>query len=273
MKPWVLLPDVILIGDLLLILDLVATWAIGKHRRLWSPRKLTVVVGMQVLALLALTIAAFCPSQLMRAVPSIAWQREAREADVAIVFGFGLGDGIGNTVTSGASNRALLDWTVTNTDAPTILVQEGVWLAACESAVESCEFAGRKLVRMHRDDPKIRVDTFEAACCAGDRLQAMSARKVVVVAHHLQLAQAAWDLQKVLSRRGLAVELVIPELPPTPFPGSWRQWQTASPYIYKLIALVVARPRDFLRYLFQRIPATCPAPCGATCAPAGIAGR
>ncbi len=249
----VLLPDGLLLGLLVLVVILA-----------WLRHSLRFMVGLMLaVGLAALFVAALWPEDLLRAAPGADWQRKARDADRAVIFGFGLGEAPPGRLAAGDSNRFLLDWAVKSSSASCIVVQEGVWAAACDCFAESCAYQGRRLVRMHRHVKGIRVDTLEAAWCASETLRIEGARRVVVVAHDLQLLQAAWDLRRVLGERGLNIEIVIPDLPHTPFPGNWVQLQASSRYIYKPVALFWARPRDFLR----RLPAECPAPCGRTCTP------
>jgi hypothetical protein len=115
---------------------------------------------------------------------------------------------------------------------------------------------GRTLQRMHRHVEGVRVDTLEAARCAAPILLALRAKRVVVVAHDLQLTRAAWDLDRALDALGETdVELVVGDVGLVVSPGSGTQWQTCARPLYTLVELYWARPRDVLR----RIPEECPA--------------
>jgi Fic family protein len=79
------------------------------------------------------TKARFC--QQNRNVTLNARQRKViqiQPIDTAIILGFGFEtDGAGH-IQPGESNQFLLQWTLDHASADTLLVQEGVWAAACE---------------------------------------------------------------------------------------------------------------------------------------------
>ncbi len=193
--------------------------------------------------------------------------------ETAIVFGFGYiakpgdpNDTVGSGDTSrkrehilpGPANKALLDWVVEHTVADTLIVQEGVWAAACDTAATECEYQGHRLVRMHPHDPNHYVNTLDASVYALDQLSLLNRKRTLVVAHDLQLARALMAMRRVAAALPAATrtELVAPDLPPIPFVPGGAHLQTSHAWLYKPIELLVARPRDAL----WPVPRTCGSP-------------
>ncbi|MGV8040177.1 MAG: hypothetical protein AB2L07_08885 [Thermoanaerobaculaceae bacterium] len=256
MNLWTLAPTVLLLFGCVVLL---AAGSRRARRRLGAP--LLVSLGRGLLAAIGFALvlgllSSFVPGSWLRARPTAGWEDRARRAEVAVIFGYGLGPS-GDGLTPGRSNKQLLEWTLAHTSATTLLVQEGVWVARCYEHNEACTVDGRNLVRMHRHVEGVRVDTFEAAHCAADLLLAMKAKRVVVVAHDLQLHRAASNLGRCLrTLGGRELEIVVPDVGFVVSPGSWAQWQTWLRPEYTLVELLWARPRDVL----AGVPEQCPAP-------------
>jgi hypothetical protein len=67
----------------------------------------------------------------------------------------------------------------------------------------------------------------------------------MVLAHHLQLKRAAWDVTRVMEKMNLKAEVLIPDLPDIPFPHDSAQWHSRRRWRYKLVELLLSRPRDY----------------------------
>jgi hypothetical protein len=192
----------------------------------------------------------------LRAGPTPGWQARLAEVDTAIVFGFGIeseGDG-----RAGAANRFLADWTLERSRATTLIVQEGVLIAAGKGG-RQYGAPGRTVLRMHRHNAEY-VDTLDAAACALEQMERLGRRRALVVAHDLQLARAVADLHRVAQTnpRWRDMEFVVPAVPPTPFPAGSVHWHTRGFYRYATVELFVSRPRD----VFRTVPQACVAPAG-----------
>lgn len=189
-----------------------------------------------------------CCSPWQRARPTKGWQDRAAKVDTAIVLGFGIGRDSQGRPAAGRANRFLYGWALKNTAARTLLVQEGIRLAAMEIERETGQPAGRQLVMIHPHDEKRYIDTLEACGLALARMTELGRSRAVLVAHDLQLRRAYWDILK--ARRARAewrrIEVIVPRIPKTPFPGDSRHWHTRGRLRYKFVELFWSRPRDYL---------------------------
>jgi hypothetical protein len=235
-----------------------------KHRLPVSlPAVLWVILALWIgYTLLFLLFIGFFPlKRWLRAKPTEDWERKVKEVHTVILLGFGYEDDCGD-MKPGDANKRLLEWTMDHTEARTLLVQEGVWVAACESSEKECTKSGRKLMRIHRHDPTVYLNTLDTAFCAMQELEKLGEKEAVLVTHDLQLKRAAWDFGTVKqSRRSWQdIRFVIPEMPDMPYPKASIHWHTRSEWVWRIIELLVARPRDFL----GPIPDECKAPMPTT---------
>ncbi len=215
------------------------------------------LIAALVYTIVFIVLLGLTPDRWMHAVATQNWREETRDADTAIVLGFGYEKDATGTMQAGKANRFLLDWVIDNTSATTIFVQEGVWIAACGMSPDQCTYSGRELKRIHLHDEKIYVNTLDTAFCAMEQMARIHKSKAALVAHDLQLQRAAWDVERVKRRSDWhSFIFVIPEIPDTPCPANSVHWQTRNQFIYKVVELLISRPRDFL----TPVPGRCKAP-------------
>ncbi|MCP4216419.1 MAG: hypothetical protein GY765_17345 [bacterium] len=188
----------------------------------------------------------------LRATPSADWEKKIKDTDTAIILGFGYVKGKEGEMKPGAANEMLLKWTLENTSAETILVQEGVWVAAHEGKQKKYE---KQFLRIHRHDDKLDINTFDTAFCALQKMETLGKKKVILIAHDLQLQRTAWDFEKLKEKKATwkDFEFIVPEIPPTPFPGDSTQWRTRFGLLYKFIEMFLSRARDY----GSSMPSTC----------------
>jgi hypothetical protein len=218
MKGWVLFPSVACVLGTVIALAVGLCVAISQPSSWgWLIRAgLVLIFPLGFLIILVLCSFLFVS---LKARPTDNWQEEAKEADAALIFAYGLGKPVLEKMQPGESNRELLGWTLKNTGAPILLVQEGVWVAVCPEEDKECakkdkelleilrmhetEKSGnreksRTLFRMHEHSNEKYVNTGKAAFYAVDKLIGLKAKNkvvsVVVIAHDLQLKLAAWDV-------------------------------------------------------------------------------
>jgi hypothetical protein len=84
----------------------------------------------------------------------------------------------------------------------------------------------------------------------------MGKKKALLVAHDLQLQRLAWDFERISQAMCPDCTFVIPEIHDTPYPANSVHWQTRNEFVYKIVEVLIARPRDFL----SPIPTECKAP-------------
>ncbi|HSB00748.1 MAG TPA: hypothetical protein VLE49_08865, partial [Anaerolineales bacterium] len=146
-------------------------------------------------------------------------------------------------------------WIVHNkpSQMQTVLAQEAIWVAADQETLTNSDI---ELMRIHRHDPHIYVDTLNAAFCSIQQTQKLGKKKIMLVAHDLQIQRVAWDFERVGRVTCPDCVFVIPEIHDVPYPASSVHPQTRSEFIYKITELLIARPRDFL----NPIPTRCIAP-------------
>ncbi len=194
----------------------------------------------------------------LKAGPTNDWQEQIKPIDTAIILGFGFEtDGAGH-IQPGESNQFLLQWALDHTNADTLLVQEGIWAAACKTTETKCEKSGRRLVRIHHHDNNIDVNTFQAAFCTLEKMEKLGKKSAVLVAHDLQLERAAWDFDKLKQSREewSGFNFVVPEIPKVPSPKKSDQLRTRSRSVYTFFELFGSRLRDY----FSSTPEKCIAP-------------
>jgi hypothetical protein len=117
---------------------------------------------------------------------------------------------------------------------------------------------------MHFHDEDTYVNTLDAALCAMERIERLSAdeeinNKVVVVAHDQQLWRALWNLKKVRAAKETlkGIEFVVPDIPDSPYPSHSLHWQTRNETIYQIVELFGSRVRD----CFSSVPTFCRSHC------------
>jgi hypothetical protein len=179
--------------------------------------------------------------------PTPSWHLEAQGVDASVILGFGYERDSKGKMAPGETNSFLLTWAIENTSAKTLFVQEGVWAAACGTSAKTCNVSGRELQRIHLDTKATDVNTLEACFCAMQKMKEHGQRKVVVVAHPMQLQRAFWDLEKVkgTKKEWADYQLIVPEISNVPFPSHSVQWRTRNRYFYTA-SDVFARIRDYL---------------------------
>ncbi len=171
-----------------------------------------------------------------------------KDVDAAIILGFGYEEADNGTMKPGAANEFLLEWVLENyPQVKSIFVQEGVWVARCQSSKSICQFSEDdrdvEFIRIHQHNPKLYVNTFEAASCAINRMTEFGKKKVILVAHDLQLWRAAMVFYRVKRKICNDCEFIIPNVPDTPYPKNSVQFHTQNEFIYRF-AEILARFRD-----------------------------
>ncbi len=231
-------------------------------------------IGTLLTLLFFLFIFNLTATHWIRATPTTKWESKINEADTVIVFGFGLEeaeDGNGQ-YSAGEANVFLYKWTVKHTNPKILLVQEGIWVASdtckildvCDSTCVVDE--GYRMTRMHMHDEHIYVNTLDSAYCAFQRIEQLYNsnvvnNKVVIVAHDQQLQRAVWDFMEIQDAKETRqkFELIVPEIPDTPYPSRSSHWHTRHELLYQSVELFYSRIRDY----FASVPNDCRAPCAA----------
>ena len=184
---------------------------------------------------------------------------DSQGVDVAIILGFGYEEAENGEMKPGAANEFLLDLVLENfPEVRTILVQEGIWAAACETSAETCRVGNVELLRIHRHDPNLDVNTFQTAVCAVKRMNELGKKRAILVAHDLQLWRTEKVFERVKQKLCADCEFVIPDVPDTPYPVRSVQWRTRNEFIYRFVE-VLARVRDS-KFVTSEIPDECIAP-------------
>jgi hypothetical protein len=198
------------------------------------------------------------PSSWLRARP----KGDSRGVALAVVLGFGYEETNAGEMKPGAANEFLLNWALENHPAvETVLVQEGVWAVICETGAATCEADGVELLRIHRHDPHVDVNTLDTAVCAIEAIERMDGlreKKALLVAHDLQLWRVAADFERARQDLCSDCEFVIPDVPDTPYPARSVQWRTRNEPVYRFVE-IVARFRDS-RLFTPETPHRCIAP-------------
>ena len=216
----------------------------------WRTPVPTFFIVLPGYALLFLVGLGFTPSRWLHA-KATASMEPTRNPTTAIVLGFGY-EGEETAMQPGAANQFLVDWLLaTQPQVKTLLVQEGI-----RSALTPTLLAEKAVERIHRHDKAIYVDTLDTAFCALQGLQKLGVHTVLLVAHDLQLQRAVWDFVRVRDAACAQCTVVIAAVPDTPYPTNSVHFQTRNEFIYKLVELLLLRPRDYLR----TPPTSCKAP-------------
>ncbi len=214
----------------------------------WRTPIMTLFITLPLYALILLIAIGFTPSQWLHAR---ATHLATTPPTSAVMLGFGY-EVVGEAMQPGAANQFLVDWvTQQQPQINTLLVQEGI-----RSAMPPALLQAKNVQRIHRHDPAIYVDTLDTAFCALRHLQQSNQQSVLLVAHDLQLQRAAWDFERVRQAMCLDCTVLIAAIPDTPYPAASVHFQTHNEFVYKLVELLLLRPRDFLR----ATPTTCKAP-------------
>lgn len=210
--------------------------------------RLIVIVGVGVATFLLLS-----PSWL-RARPS----GDPLAAESAVIMGFGFErDALGN-MTAGAANRFLLSWVLDRyPHVETIFAQEGVWVSLCDRAATTCQIGEVTLYRIDRHDDTVDLHSMDIAVCALERMADFDKQRAILVAHDMQLWRAAENMERAIPEICPSCEVIIPNVPDTPYPIRSEQIRTRYERLYILIDLI-ARTRDAL--FPNKIPGTCPMP-------------
>lgn len=216
----------------------------------WRTSWVTLLINLFLYAILFIIAIGLTPSRWLRA-PATATLDPDHSPTTAIVLGFGYEEEAA-TMRPGAANQFLVHWlTATQPQVTTMLVQEGI-----HSAISHELLAAKEVRRIHRHDKAIYVDTLDTAFCALQGLQKHGVHSVLLVAHDLQLQRAVWDFARVRDAACAQCTVVIAAVPDTPYPTTSVHFQTRNEFIYKLVELLLLRPRDFLR----TTPTSCKAP-------------
>lgn len=186
-------------------------------------------------------------SNWIKATPSSNFIREIDQADAIVVYGFGLGKDEADNSLPGLSNIELHHWINTNISEKVIVGQFGNMLAYKANPYTN------SFVLMHKHDPNDYVNTYEAALFTFNKLDSLYKaeqinRKVVILAHDMQLQRAVWILKKLSKSNSdwKKYEFIVPELPKISFSRTSVQAHTKYRIIYNLVELVCSRPRDYI---------------------------
>lgn len=216
----------------------------------WRTPITTLLLYLPIYGLLFLVGIGCTPSRWLRAKATPV-ANSPLAPTTAIVLGFGY-EGEGEAMRPGAANQFLVQWLLDNQpQVTTLLVQEGI-----RSALTPTTLMEKAVQRIHRHDPAIYVDTLDTAFCALHQLQELGQQNVLLVAHDLQLQRAVWDFTRVQQAACAECTIAIAATPNTPYPTNSVHFQTRNEFIYKLVELLLLRPRDFLR----ATPTACKAP-------------
>ena len=216
----------------------------------WRTSWVTLLVNLVLYAMFFLLAVGFTPNRWLHA-PATTDTALIDKPTTAILLGFGYEEE-GATMHPGAANQFLVNWLAsTQPQVTTMLVQEGI-----HSAITPEVLAKKNVHRIHRHDKAIYVDTLDTAFCALQGVQTLGIHTVLLVAHDLQLQRAVWDFARVQQAACAQCTVVTAAMPDTPYPTHSVHFQTHNAFIYKLVELLLLRPRDFLR----ATPRSCKAP-------------
>jgi uncharacterized SAM-binding protein YcdF (DUF218 family) len=189
---------------------------------------------------ICLLTALMMPDRWIRAKPA-----SDQEAEAAIIFGFGyVMDGA--NMLPGAANHFMVDWLIHNhPEVKIVLAQEG---ANSEYELRRREGGlpdSIKIINIHQHNPGVYVNSMDVAKMAAPIMRSEGIHRVLVVAHHLQLRRAAGDMARVMEKMDMKGEVLIPDLHDVPFPLDSAQWHSRRRWRYKLVELLLSRPRDY----------------------------
>jgi uncharacterized SAM-binding protein YcdF (DUF218 family) len=198
-------------------------------------------------SILFLILLAYTPDKWFQATPT-----EQQDADVVVILSFGY-ELKGSKEIPGKANQFLAEWVISNMSpkTETVLAQEGVFIALGERMSRNIN-----LNRIHQHERGNYVNTIDAAFCAIEQIKKLHKNTIAIVAHDLQIQRAIWDFERVIKKSCPKCNIIIPKIPDTPYPDSSIHLQTRNEAIYKLVELLIARPRD----LFSSVPTQCKAP-------------
>lgn len=226
--------------------------------------RLLILVGILIVCggilwIVTVLLLAICTPNQWMIVKSVEseWQAKKDTVKTAIILGFGYEKGE-NGIEPGEANQRLLNWIIENTQATNLLVQEGVLAAngtIDKHTGKEINVGNRTLIRIHKHDENIYVNTLDTIFCAMERMKEFG-NEAILVAHHLQLQRALWDWEDLNKKHKTNYVAVIPPIEDIPYPANSFHKQTRSEPRYKIAELLVSRPRDF----FSPIPTKCKAP-------------
>lgn len=215
----------------------------------WRTPVVTWLIILPLYGLIFLLGVGLTPNRWLQAKATLG--TDAPPPTTAIMLGFGY-EGEETAMQPGAANQFLVNWLLTTQpQIKTFFVQEGI-----RSAFSPQVLAEKDVRRIHRHDKAIYVDTLDTAFCALQTLQKLGIRTVLLVTHDLQLQRAVWDFTRVRQVTCPQCTIVTATIPDTPYPTHSVHLQTRSEFIYKVLELLLLRPRDYLR----ATPTTCKAP-------------
>ena len=194
----------------------------------------------------SILIALLIPDRWVRAIPTA-----DKQADAAIIFGFGYVMDA-DVMLPGAANNFMVDWLTTNRPGiKTVLAQEGAGVCFKQRRREGKLPDDLKVIDLHEHKPGVYVNSADVAEMAVPIMHSEGIHRVLVIAHHLQLKRAAGNVLQVMRKIGLECEVVVPDLPDVPFPGNSSQWHSRCKWRYKLVELLLSRPRDYRHLKFS----------------------
>ncbi|MBN1580657.1 MAG: hypothetical protein JXA89_08125 [Anaerolineae bacterium] len=217
-----------------------AAWFLVLRRRLlptpW-PQKALLLLSFALGAFLFVLLVGLTPSAWLRATPAT----EKPDVDMAILFGFGY-EMPEAQIKPGKANEFLFAWFMKHycSEIKTILVQDGIWAAVDIVKLEKEEI---ELIRIHPHVTRTYMDTVDTAWRIKTHLERLGNHKALVIAHDLQLERATWILSQVCPE----CTFIVPDIPDTPYPERPIDFHTSGELIYKVVELLVSRPRDFIR--------------------------
>jgi uncharacterized SAM-binding protein YcdF (DUF218 family) len=184
----------------------------------------------------------FSPS--FHITPSENWQRKSKQAEAALIFGFGYGTNEQGNMTPASSNQFLYDLARLQVSPKYFIMQEGVFIASMNDSTK-CKIRTYVPIRMHPCS-SLYINTYSAAQYAIEKMDSLGITKAVVYAHNMQLKRAITDLRKLASHNSKwrNVEFIVPPIPETPFPENSFQWHTRFKVFYRAIELYISRVRD-----------------------------
>jgi hypothetical protein len=184
-------------------------------------------------------------SGYLNSKPDENWQKKAKLANTAIIFGFGYGEDENGKMTAEASNQLLYELAKKQMQMKYLIMQEGVYVAAMKNSI-FVRSGNIQLIRMHPLDLKKDVNTFEASKYALIQMEKLGQSKAVIYAHSLQLKRAVADLRIIAGSnpKWKNFDFITPDIPETPFPKHSTQWRTRWKVVYRAIELYYSRVRD-----------------------------
>jgi len=221
----------------------------GIHRYIQPEYLFRFVFSGLFFILLIYTFIGLAP-HFKRANPLKNYLSETEQANVVIAFGFGIQKDANGKLEAGEANDSIMKWLSKNSNANYIIAQKGC-------AISKYINAGTNVIEMHPHSECVYVNTFEASEFALNKLDSLykageiQNKKVLVVAHDLQLERAFWILKKMSEKRKNIVPygFIVPKMPPIPFSANSSQIHTRCSFLYTAIELFVSRPRDYIHSL------------------------